>query len=67
MFEKDQTVWDLHMVDVGYNLAQQTLTKVLDDMLHVPKTDKAYILKMLDEYKDREIKDFKRAYLHIED
>lgn len=67
MFEKDQTVWDTHMVDVGYNLAQQTLTKVLDDMFYLSEADRAHILKTMDYYKAQEIVDFKKKYLHIED
>lgn len=65
--EKDDTVWDMHMVDVGYNLAQQTLTKILDDMFYLSEADRAHILKTMDYYKARKIVDFRKKYLHLED
>lgn len=67
MFEKDDTVWDMHMVDVGYNLAQQTLTKVLNDMFYLSEKDRMHILKTMDYLKAQEIVDFKKKYLHLED
>ena len=67
MFEKDQTVWDLHMVEVGFDLAQKTLEEILDEMYSLPAPKKVQILKLMEYFKKGAIKKFTKVYLHIED
>lgn len=67
MFEKDQTVWDLHMIEVGYNLAQKTLEEILDEMYSIPASKKTHILELMKYFKTSAINNFKKKYLHIED